>query len=553
MSAAQAPDPQLTLLESSSALRSLLDNSREALAVVGEEGTIIYANRSAHQLWGYEDSDMSDLRLSELFAPQFEFVQFQNAALSEGVDTDAEARAADGSLFPIQVNLREIDLELGSGSYRLLSAIDDRCARERETARLQRHSNDALEQFAGGLAHELNNILTGVLGNIHLAMEECGRRGRLQPALLEGAQNAGLRARELTRELLEFASGDRPELCAVSLTDLVRECCHVTLAGSRTKYEIDIPSDLSAAYVDFSQFGQVVHQVVTFADELLGHTGEIRISAENRFVESEEDSFGGELPLGDYCALIVETSDANLSSEEMHHLFEPYSRRSDSYSGLALAISRAIITRHGGIIHGSAAAGGAFRLEIIVPASTDLPTKTVTPLDSGVPELNGANILIMDDQLMVRKVLQHALEALGHRVTACVDGLEAIDLYAESLERGDRYDMVVLDLLIPGGVGGRETCEELLQMDPMANCVVISGDTSDEVMLDHNAYGFVGRIDKPFDVTQLSKIVDEFAGDREDYVTRSESFRTIEEEEEDIALPFEDNIVAIDFQSPPLR
>lgn len=530
----------------------MIDASREALVLIDDNGEILFANTAAGQLWGYDPAAMSGLTLRQLFAPQFEFLQIQQGAASEGIDTDAEALRADGALFPVEVNLREIDL--GDGSCRLLSASDDFTNRDREFARVQRHSFDALERFAGGLAHELNNILTGVLGNIHLAMEECGRRGRLQPALLEGAQNAGLRARELTRELLEFARGDRPEQCAVALADLVRENCHIALSGSRSKVEYEFGPDLAAAYLDYAQFGQVIHQIVTFIDELTGHTGGLTIRCENRKIDSDEETLGGELPLGDYCSIAIEAEGVRITAEEVEQLFQPYARRAESTSGLSLAISRAIISRHGGVIQASAAAGGKLTIELIIPASSDIPTRTVTPLETGVPSVGGAYILVMDDQQLVRTVLQRALEALGHRVTACGDGLEAIDLYADALERGDRYDLCFLDVTIPGGLGGRETCEELLQMDKYATCIVIRGDTSDAIMLDHNAYGFVDRLDKPFDVNQLSTLVDRIVGDRDDYVSPLEAHGAPQDEDEDpVALPFEDNIVAIDFQSPPNR
>ncbi|MFT5467990.1 MAG: two-component system cell cycle sensor histidine kinase/response regulator CckA [Verrucomicrobiales bacterium] len=530
----------------------MIDSARESLVLIDDHGEILFANVAAGQLWGYDEGEMAGLNLKQIFAPQFEFLQVQQGAAIAGVDTDAEALRADGVLFPVAVNLRELDLD--DGVCRLLSASDDFTGREREQSQLQRHSFDALEQFAGGLAHELNNILTGVLGNIHLAMEECGRRGRLQPALLEGAQNAGLRARELTRELLEFARGDRPEQCAVNLVDLIQENCHIALSGSRSKVEYSFGDDLAAAYLDYAQFGQVIHQVVTFVDELTGHSGKLDIHCENRHVVSDEDTYGGELLLGDYCALSIQAEGIRLTAEEVDHLFQPYARRGDSISGLALSICRAIISRHGGVIQASAAAGGKLTVELIIPASSDLPTRTVTPLETGVPNIGGAHILVMDDQQMVRTVLQRSLEALGHRVTACGDGIEAIDIYAEALERGDRFDLVFLDISVPGGLGAQETCEELIQMDNLATCVVISGDTSDELMLDHGAFGFVGRLDKPFDVNQLSTLVDDIVGDREDYVPRIESENALDEEEEDaLALPFEDNIVAFDFNSPPDR
>lgn len=536
--------PRKDIHRSTRLLRSLLDASREALVAIDESGEIVFANRAAHILWGYPEGQMLGHSLGALFAPQFEFLQVQNGATNNGVDTDAEARRPDGARFAVSVNLREIGAE--GATFRVLTASDDFGARERELARARVHTFDALEQFASGLAHEFNNVLTGVLGNIDLAMEECGRRGRLQPTLLEAAHNAGLRARELTRQLLEFARGQRPDQSSVCLPDLTRENCLVALHGSCCKCEFDFPDDLPAAYLDPAQFGQVMHTLINFVDELTCHSGKLKISARAFELENEEEMFGGELLLGDYCSLTIEATGGRFTPEEVERLFEPYSQRGPLATGLDLATCRAIVSRHGGVIHAFAGADGKLTIEMLLPSSSDVPSRAVTPLNSGVPNAQGANILVMDDEQLVRTVLQRTLEGLGHRVTACMDGQDAIEKYAEALERDDRFDMVFLDISIPGGMGGREACEELLMMDPLATCVVISGDTSDQLMVDYDSFGFVARLDKPFDVQDMARLVDKIAGDREDYFTRMESTAEYDDED-DLALPFEDNIVTIDF------
>ena len=137
--------PRKDILRSTRALRAVIDASREALVLIDDNGEILFANAAAGQLWGYEPPMMVGLNLGQLFAPQFEFLQVQQGAASEGIDTDAEALRSDGGLFPVEVNLREIDLD--DGSCRLLSASDDFTGRDREQARVQRHSFDALERF----------------------------------------------------------------------------------------------------------------------------------------------------------------------------------------------------------------------------------------------------------------------------------------------------------------------------------------------------------------------------------------------------------------------
>ncbi len=528
---------------SSRILRTLLDATHEAMVVLDEEGDIVFANAAAHRIWGYADSGLEGLPLNRLFAPKFEFLQLQHGGLRHGVTTESEGCRADGSLFPVEVNIRE--MEVDGYFYRLVTADDEVANREMDAARQQVATFESLERFASGLAHELNNVLTGVLGNIHLAMEESGRRGRLQPALLEAAHNASLRARELTKELLEFAKGEPPEACATSLRQLVRENCLIALSGSRMKCEFDFAGDLTAAYLDPAQFGQVIHQLVTFAADATGHSGMLKFHAENRLVESDEDAFGGELMYGNYVVLSIRLP-LQMADREMEHLFEPYARFGQGCSGLSLAISRSIVKRHSGHMTVEDDEDG-LAVALYLPASVDVAQDTVTPLSSGVPSSQGAKVLVVDDQQLVRLVLQRSLEGAGHRVTACENGEEAIEIYADAERGGDRFDVVFLDVTIPGGMGGGETCRRILEIDPLAACVVISGNTADEIMTNYQAYGFVDHLSKPFDVDILERLVESLVEDRD---AVSEQVAEEEEDEDPVALPFSDNIVEIDFSSP---
>tara|TARA_R110002096_G_scaffold4493_11_gene20857 strand:- start:9293 stop:10948 length:1656 start_codon:yes stop_codon:yes gene_type:complete len=530
------------IYRSSRILRSLLNVSSEALVAVDEDDVIAFANEAACRLWGYDDSAMDGLHLPELFSPQFEFIQTGQPFSAECMLINVEARHCNGSFFSPQLKIQE--LQDDGHVFRVFTAQPNNPEEDNEVFRQRSAAFESMERFASGLAHDLNNVLTGVLGNIHLAMEESGRRGRLQPALLEAAHNASLRARELTKELLEFANSQQPEACAVNLQQVVRENCLIALSGSRTKCEFDFAEDLEAAFIDPAQLGQVIHQLVTFAADATGHSGEIQFHAENRLVESPESAFGGEIIYGNYIAFSMEIP-LQLTNREVERFFEPYSQASQFSSGLSLAISRSVIKRNHGILIADAEAD-KLKIEMHLPASVDLPQETFTPVTSGVLDTKGAKVLVVDDQQLVRLVLQRSLEGLGHRVTTCADGEEAIEAYIDAMENGDRFDVAFLDVYIPGGMGGGETCRKLLEIDPDAACVVISGNTTDDLMTNYQDYGFIDHLSKPFDVDTLGLIVETVAKE-----CRAIEFRTAEEDEEDpIALPFSDNIVEIDFSSP---
>lgn len=533
--------PRKDIYRSSRILRSLLNATSEVMIAIDEEDVIAFANDAACATWGYEQSGLDGLHLSELFSPQFEFVQLGQSLPTDSKLINVEGRRKDDTAFSSQIKIQE--LEDDDYVFRVLTARPGEATAGGNQDSHRSEKFESLERFAAGLAHELNNVLTGVLGNIHLAMEESGRRGRLQPALLEAAHNASLRARELTKELLEFANGEQPEACPVNLQQIVRENCLIALSGSRTKCEFDFADDLEAAFIDPAQFGQVIHQLVTFAADATGHSGDINFHAENRLVETQESSFGGEIIYGNYIAFSMEIP-LSLTPREVDRLFEPYSRPLQYASGLSLAISRSIIKRNHGILTAEAHPD-ALIVEMHLPASVDFPQESISSLESGVPSFSGANVLVVDDQQLVRLVLQRSLEGLGHRVTACADGDEAIEAYADAMENGDRFDVAFLDVYIPGGMGGGETCRKLLEMDPDAACVVISGNTSDDLMTNYQDYGFIDHLSKPFDVDTLGLIVETAAKE-----CHTVEFNAADEDEDPIALPFSDNIVEIDFSSP---
>ncbi len=508
---------------------------------------VSFTNAAAEQLWGYSSSLWTGRSVTSLFSPQIEYLQQkpENAITNDGIGTKMVALSAQGKPFAAQVRFDTVEID--GTSYRVLLAEAASSWPQGNANQAPSQTFDSLERFASGLALELNNVLTGVLGNIHLAMEESGRRGRLQPALLEAAHNASLRARELTKELLEFASGDEPETCSANLFQLVRENSLIALSGSRMKCDFDFDTEISAVILDPAQFGQVIHQLIRFASKSMNHSGILKLSAWNQLIEDEAESFYGELMYGNYVAFSLEIP-VSLTENETQHLFEPYSLQSMQASGLSLAIARSIIKRHHGYLTAESIREG-LRVKILLPASPEKPKDISDTLGSGVPDLSHARVLVVDDQQPVRLVLQRSLEGIGHRVTACENGEDAIEAYMEAMDHSDPFDLVFLDVNIPGGMGGGETCRCLLEIDPKATCVVISGNTCDQLMTHYEDFGFADYLSKPFEVDGLERMVQRLINEREVF-----NCLRLEEEEDEmdepIALPFSDNIVEIDFTSP---
>lgn len=486
-------------------LRALLDSDREGIVVVSEDGEIIFANRLAGELWRYPPSKMAGMEVGRLFHRQIALIGWGPGAARRSKPLQVEAVRGDGGVVGMEIHLGDFEFE--GQEYRILTVQPLAVRAEEEIVEEQVRVFESLEVFAAGLAHELNNILTGIMGNLHLALENGARRGRSDPALLEGAYAASLRVREVTRELFQMSRGEPPVQGANALPQLICEASLMSLAGSRVQMEYDFSPDLKAAFIDPGQVGQVVHQLLRFAAERMGHAGRLQVGARNFRVEGGDSGFGGELLPGDYVVMSILVPDGSLLTADCSRLFEPYRVTADALTGFSLAICRSVVRSHGGLLRAVAAPCGGLCLEIYLPACREVSNQSVALLRVDVPCLQGCHVLVMDDEELVRMVLKRSLEGMGHRVLAVPDGQEALAAYEEAKEEGDRFDVVFLDLKVPRGMGGVEACQELLDRDPLATCVLISGSVGDEAMIDPPKHGFVENLEKPFDLHEIGRVM----------------------------------------------
>lgn len=537
------------LFRSARFLRTLLESNREGMVVVSSEGEIVFANRLAEELWGYGPAKMTGLEIGRLFHRQIALVDWGQEPAKSTRALRLEALRADGGMIGLEVHLRPVSFE--GRDYRLLAVSQLAARTEEEIVAEQFRVFESLELFAGGLAHEFNNILTGIMGNLHMALETGARKGRMEPTLLEGAYAATLRAREVTRELFQMSIGEHPMQGACTVPQLISEASLMSLAGSQVHMEYEFAPDLRAAFIDASQVGQVAHQLLRFAAERMGHSGRLRVAARNFRVNPGDSGYGGELLPGDYVMLSITMPQGSVITADCARLFEPYRVTGNGLTGLSLAICRCLVRRQGGLLRAAMSEGGELQLEVYLPACREVSTQAVALLRVDVPCIQGCHVLVMDDEELVRMVLKRSLEGMGHRVVTVSDGDEAVAAYEDAKHRGDRFDVVFLDLQVIHGTGGKEACKELLDLDPLATCVLISGSIGDEAMLDPCGHGFVDNLEKPFDLHEVGRIMERLMErlGRGDGATDG-SF------DEDLALDCTaepTNIVAVDFRFPPER
>jgi PAS domain S-box-containing protein len=381
----------------------------------------------------------------------------------------------------------------------LQTEISERQQLEEEL--LKARKLESLGVLAGGIAHDFNNLLTAILGNVSLAKMLVDPHERIAEFLTK-AEAACQQATTLTQQLLTFAKGGAPVRQTASITDLITESADFALRGSSVRCVYSFADDLWPVEVDQGQVHQVLHNVLINANQAMPHGGIIRVRAENFSVGA-----GCPLPLrqGRYIKIAVSDQGCGIPAEHLPKIFDPYFTTKERGSGLGLAIAYAVVTKHEGYITGESEVGAGTTFSIYLPASHNVFS---TRQDGEARPLGGqGKILVMDDESIVRELVSDMLTSLGYEVVAACDGTEALALYQSAKETGQPFTAVILDVTIPGGMGGKEAITALWAIDPQVKAIVSSGYSDDPMMADFKQYGFSGVVAKPYTVQGLSDIL----------------------------------------------
>jgi len=370
---------------------------------------------------------------------------------------------------------------------------------EDEIAKIERL--ESIGVLAGGIAHDFNNILAAVLGNISIAVMLEDNPQLLRERLTE-AEKAALRARDLTQQLLTFSRGGEPVRKATDLGELVREATGFALRGSNVLSEFQIEKELWSADVDEGQVGRVIHNLVINADQAMPNGGKLLVTLKN-FMLLEDSS----LPMNPGRYVLVEIADEGIGipQEYLQKIFDPFFTTKQRGSGLGLATSFSIVQKHGGFMTVSSNLDKGTTFRIYFPAS-DLPPENVAQQPDGLLAGEG-RILVMDDEKTVQDVASVMLSRLGFEVVTASDGAEAIELYQQARMEEKPFRAVIMDLTIPGGMGGEEAVRHLLKLDHDARAIVSSGYSNDPIMSNYDQFGFRGVVAKPYRLQDLSRVL----------------------------------------------
>ncbi|MBU1739317.1 MAG: PAS domain S-box protein, partial [Proteobacteria bacterium] len=379
--------------------------------------------------------------------------------------------------------------------------ITDRKLLEKEILKTQKLESTGI--LAGGIAHDFNNLLSAILGNISLAKIYAEPESKVFEKL-EQTEKASWRARDLTQQLLTFAKGGSPVTRPESIEEMVKDSAWFTLRGSNVKCAFHAPDDLMAVDVDEGQICQVIQNIAHNADQAMPDGGNFTVTASNVTIDSSS-----QLPLSDgpYVLISLKDDGPGISKKDLEKIFDPYFTTKRKGSGLGLAISYSIVRSHGGLITATSVKGQGTEFLIYLPATEHKPLAVVKDDGKSLSRKGSGRILIMDDDEIVREIGCEMLEHLGYRAVAVSDGKMAVDLYQEELAAGDPFDVVILDLTVPGGMGGQETIRQLKVINPDVKGIVSSGYANDEILANHREYGFLTIMPKPYKIEGLNEIL----------------------------------------------
>lgn len=390
----------------------------------------------------------------------------------------------------------------------IIAIIDITEFRRAEKEILKAQKLESVGLLAGGIAHDFNNILTALWGNIQLAMMNIAE-GTKSFKLLKESERACIRAKELTHQLLTFAKGGAPIKTAVSIDSLTKDTCEFAIRGAKSKCRYTLAENLFTVEADEGQLNQVFSNIVINADQSMPEGGIIDITAHNYIVDDKNPDEQFSLVNGRYVKISFVDSGLGISKDHLGKIFDPYFTTKQKGSGLGLATCFSIIKKHGGHICVESELRKGTTVHILLPASQ---RKVELPNNEEIFFTGHGKILVMDDETHVQEVCGKMLKHLGYTVEFADNGEEAVAMFSKAKQSNKPFDAVILDLTIPGGMGGKKCIELLLEIDPDVKAIVSSGYSTDKAMSEYNKYGFKGILPKPFKLALIGEAMNRLLG-----------------------------------------
>ena len=503
------------LRETMNLYKTLFESGSDAIFLTDKNGYIIDVNGRACEMVGKREEEILGLNIFGLL----EFERKDIETIKRSLDPD-ENILIEGILgrnrqksIEIEANIRQVVIA-GEMDY-LIFVRDITQRKEIERQAINMSKLESISIFAGGIAHDFNNMLTAIFGNLSLIKLKVEKESEIYRGIerIEAALNE---AESLTSQLLSLSKGGEPIREATTIEELLKDTITFVLRGSSVKPIFEIPENLPSVSIDKGQISRVLQNIVVNSMEAMSSGGIIRVVVKEIEVTFPQREFiQGDRAL----EIIIEDNGPGIPKDVLPHIFDPFFTTKKKGSGLGLAAAYSIVKRHGGYIEAHSEEGKGATFCIYLPITDD---ESSSSLDTTFREKEkvkhgeGIRVLVMDDEEMIRDFLYEALAIQKYEVELAKDGEEAISKYRNALSANKPFDIVIIDLTIPGGMGGKETIKKLKEIDPSVVAIVSSGYSDTDVMARYREYGFSGYLHKPYTISELFSIINNVISEKEE-------------------------------------
>ncbi len=505
------------LVQRTNEFETIFSNSMAGIMLLKGGRVLARCNQRLADFMGYatpEELQGADMRQFHLTEERFqEFgVRYYEALISkEPLTVEYQLCKKDGEPLWCVLSGKAIDTksppDLKKGVVWVVEDISQR--KQMEEQLLESQKLQSIEILTGGLAHDFNNIITAILGNISLGMASIDQENPAYPYLLP-AKEASLRAKELTQKLQQFSKETAPVCSVASLDEIIIETVDSVVTDSTICVEYRFSEDLWRAKIDDEQIRKALTHLLENSQQAMPDGGSIYISCSNFPNNGEIAALKAEY----FVQVKITDTGLGIPEDIIDNIFDPYfttkNRDSNQGSGLGLATVHSVIKRHKGFISVASVenSGTTFTFYLVAsPPEGEIVETVVDEEESPSVVSKKGRVLVMDDEESIRDIIAQMLTLGGYEVVLVGNGEEAIQLYGERLNTGKQFDVAILDLNIPNGMGGVDTARELTLLHKKSKVIASSGDNADPVMEKFAEYGFAGVINKPFDFTDLLRTV----------------------------------------------
>jgi len=463
-----------------------------------------YLGRAREQIIGKTDYDLASAEVAGEYH-DMDLALFEKPGIQDYETAFTDADSVRHDVIIIKAPYYKTEGTVG-GVIGIMVDVTDR--RKYEEERIKMDKLESLGVLAGGIAHDFNNIITGILGNISLARIYLDKSHKACKPL-GAAEKASQRAAELAHQLLTFAKGGVPIKKTITLQHIINECVSFILRGSNVQGVVDISDSLHAVEADEGQINQAFGNIIINGVQAMPGGGTLNIRGENVTLGSKNWMM---LPPGNYVKIDFADKGCGIALETREKIFDPYFTTKAKGTGLGLSSAYSIIVRHGGCIDLQSVVGEGTTFSCYLPSTGEIFPEQRADRESpviGAPQ--GGAVLVMDDEEMIREIAAEILDYLGYKATTCTRGEEAVALYKSAWESGAPFFAAIMDLTIPGGMGGKLAAEKILEFDPDARLIVSSGYSVDPVMAQYKSFGFCGAVGKPYEAKEIAQVLSKIA------------------------------------------